>query len=698
MKTFFIVPALLSAVVLLAADVPDFALNRIFSNHMVLQRDREIPISGTAAPGEEVTVTLAGQNVTTVAGENGDWTAKFPPMAAGGPWTLTATADDRKIELCDILVGEVWLCSGQSNMEMPLYSTRPEWRAANAEAELAAANHPQLRLFNAASRPQLAPGVPCEEPRGPEWVVCTPEAIGSFSALGYFFGRDLQQKLGVPVGIINASRGGSTIKAWLPESGLRRAGLTGECESIAGAAEARRALDAGDEEALAAIRARFREWLKRFLASGGDRTTYALKKYALPDFDDSKWEKSSIPGNVPGHIDCVYWYRRKLELPADWAGRELTVSLGRIDEYDEVFFNGEKIGETNDFTPGFYKLNRVYKIPGRLVRAGDNLLAVRLVDTAGPGGFYGKSDIFSLYPTGRPEQKIPLAGGGWLRKEEFRLDTATVGVRPISPDDFQLLTPNHNFPGCLYNGMIHPWRRFPIRGFLWYQGESDAGDPRTYLKLHRLLIDEWRKAWNDDQLPFILVQLSAFERQSSPQTGMLSRDFWRGKGPRLEGSWSGLREVQTALLQVPHTGLVVSIDVGDPNDIHPRDKQTLGARAAATAEVLAYGGEGPGGGPIFSGMKKDGSTLRLSFTGTGSGLVAADDKLEGFAIAGADGKFVWADAVIDGDTVVVSAPGISSPEVVAYGWGNYPGNPNLRNREGFPASPFRSNPPDYLTE
>lgn len=659
-----------------AAPAEYFALHKVYSDHMVLQRDREIRISGTAEPGGEVSIEFAGEKRTATAGADGVWRALFPAMKAGGPHSMTVSGKNAALKLEDILIGEVWVCSGQSNMAFTTRSAR------NAEAELAgAANQPKLRLLSVNRRISAGKIAPDVETMG--WELCTPRSAAGFSAIGYFFGRDLARDLDIPVGMINSTWGGTPIESWISAAGYADAGLDDLADRAAGLPKT------GYAEVLKTRGKALVEWEKKFFGDHADavRAAAGWAKDPLPE--PEKWKTVTVPANLSSYgIDCngVFWLRKTVNIPEELAGKDLDLSLSTIDDCDEVFFNGEKVGATGIDTPQYWSVLRHYPVPGRLVRAGANTVAVRVIDHAFDGGIGGNARNLYL---GTGTTRIPLAGDDWKMRPEFLLEK-DFPVRPGAPTD-----PALYHPASLYNAMIAGLQRFPVRGILWYQGEGNTGNAKLYARTFPALIESWRKEWNDPGQIFIFAQLSSLEA-NAPRHQPLPADFYEKLQPR-ESNWAALRESQSSVLRLPNTGMAVTTDVGDPVDIHPTDKQTVARRMRMEALRLAYGRRDlVSSGPQYAGMKVEGNRIRVSFTGTGSGLVARGGALRRFAVAGKDGVFRWAKAEIDGDTVVVSSPEVPEPVAVRYAWDNNPIDANLFNREGFPASGFRSDRPDYL--
>lgn len=483
----------------------DLWLPTVFSDHLVLQRDLPIPIWGTAPAGTVVQITLAGKSATTTATDDGRWKAELPALTAGGPFQLEVAAGAARRTFSDVLIGEVWLCSGQSNMDFSLAKTakRSFAGALDWEKEVAAADHPQLRMYTAEWSMNEFPQ---REVSG-AWAVCSPQTAGDFSAVAYYFGLDLQQRLKVPVGLVTCAFGASTIEAWIRNETLEAH------PQLAGL------LQKFNKKALA-----FRDNPKLFLDYG------------------------------------------------------------------------------------------------------------------------------------------------------IALSQPKVGKGPKNPDPFQ---DQHN-PSVLHHGMIAPILPYGIRGAIWYQGESNLDSRNLYAELQQTLIEDWRAQWGNPQMPFYFVQLASYKTQS--------------KEPASGGQIAEMREVQSKALAIPHTGMAVTLDIGDEKNIHPRNKRDVGKRLAGLALAGTYGKAGEASGPIYRESAVENDRIRIKFDHAGGGLVAKNGALQQFAIAGADGKYVWADAVIEGDSVIVSASSIAKPVSVRYAWADNPAGANLYNSEGLPAAPFRTNP------
>ncbi len=655
----------------------DFSIHNVFGDHMVLQRDRNIRISGACPPAQAIRVSLAENSVIARSNHSGEWVAILPPMPAGGPHEMTISgAAGRVLTVTDILIGEVWLCSGQSNMAMPLWSETPFWRAQKGNEESASASFPQMRFYNANLSSSLAPDGPLSESRGPGWTHCTPETAAAFSATSYFFGKQLRSDLNVPIGLINCSWGGSPIQSWISREGYQKAKRQVELAQID-------SLKIQNKEKMQADkRKQIENWEDLFLKQSPGKTALA-EGYSQTDWDDSDWQKVTVPAPVTQHFPGAFWYRREIDVPAGWGDHELELGLGAIDEVDITWFNGTQVGQTGSEEPDYWLKKRVYRIPAGSVRAGQkNSIAIRVINFQGATGMEGPAADLFLRPYGEANTRISLAGE-WKYQIEFKADPRLYRPRPQPIPDHN----SHAFPATLFNSMIAPWRKFAIRGILWYQGEANVAGYPDYYHLQKILLGDWRRQWKNPDLAFVLTQLAAFHSHNPAEP--LKDDFWELL-PTGDNNWSRLREAQRAMLKEHNTGMAVSIDIGNHSDIHPADKKTLGFRLAQEARRICYGYQGVSAGPLYQKMKREGNRIRLFFDNTGSGLLAKGGELQCFAVAGEDGRFYWADACIDGETVLVSCDAVPEPREVRYAWAMYPGNPNLYNAEGFPASPFQT--------
>jgi sialate O-acetylesterase len=617
-------------------------LNPLFQDNAVLQCDSRVPVWGTGREGEKITVAFAGQNVSGVV-KDGTWKVWLNPMEPNGsPRTLTVRGDTTR-ELRDILVGEVWIASGQSNMERELGPRGGQKPIIGWEREVAVADRPQIRQFYV---PQTKSFTQQATVKG-EWKVCSPETVASFSAVGYFFARDLFAARKVPVGIIHSSWGGTPAEAWTSEAGLRK--LPDFAEPLA---ELKRvAVD--PDLARRKAEAKQAEWLEKVDPGSKPGTAWSAT-----DLDTTDWKSMALPAYFEGagfpDFDGVIWFRRTFDLPENWDGGEVELHLGNVDDMDTTWVNGEQVGMTNGWS-----LSRNYRIPGRLLKRGSNVIAVRVLDVAGGGGVYGGDDAMRLvfHAAGKAEA-LPLSGAWSCKAGPTRRETGW------PPADF---SDNPSMPTVLYNGMISPLLPYAMRGVIWYQGEANVGREGQYRGLFPAMIADWRNQWGRGDFPFLFVQIA-------PYSGMTPE----------------IREAQLLSWQRTHkTAMAVTIDCGDVDDIHPAHKEPVGARLALAARALAYGEKIEYSGPVFESMKTSGAEVVLNFTHLGGGLVAKESDLRGFTIAGADKVFHPAKAEIRGSTIVVSAANVSSPVAVRYAWANAPEG-NLFNRAGLPASPFRT--------
>ena len=645
------------------AKMGGLELPAIFSDNMVLQRNMRVPVWGTDTPGSVVNVTLTDRNPyggarrareTTLAKADGSWRVDLPVGEAGGPYILEV-AGSRTLTFDNVMSGEVWLCSGQSNMQFSVNG------AINAEAEMAAADYPDIRLVTVPRRPEAHPQKDADIDG---WKVCRPDTVPSFSAVGYFFGRDLHEALeGVPIGLINSSYGGTPVEAWTS---------AGSLQTVPEMADALNQLDAAfstPEKAQAQYEQAYAKFMDNAYAKDAGFTPSREAQWAAPDLDLGEWQAMTLPvlWESTGYkdFDGWMWFRRDVDLPAGWAGKDLTLSLGPINDMDIAWFNGTEVGRFE--IPDSVETPRVYTVPGELVQAGQNTITVRVYDMGGNGGIWGQPEEMSLQPAAAGGDAPISLAGVWRNRVGVALQD--VGTPP------QLtLGRNQNLPSALYNGMIHPLVPYGMRGAIWYQGESNAGRAYQYRTLFPLLIQDWRNIWGQGDLPFYFVQLANFfEREAEPS----------------EHSWAELREAQALALTLPNTGMATAIDIGEAADIHPKNKQELGRRLALGALANVYGQDVVHSGPMLHSSRVEDNRIRLVFDHVDSGLEVHGEELAGFAIAGEDRNFVWANAEIQGNDVVVWNDAIANPVAVRYGWA---ANPviTLYNKAGLPAPPFRT--------
>lgn len=623
----------------LSAEV---TLPKIFGDHMVLQRQKEVKIWGWAKSGESVKVSFNGQTAETKASKKGTWLVTLKPMEHGGPFEMQISGKSNTIVLKDILIGDVWLGSGQSNMEWPLETT------ADSQTEIASANFPRLRLFTVGRDMSF---VLKDDVKQGEWLECNSQNVRSFSAVAYYFGKKLQEELDVPIGLINSSWGGTRVEPWISWDWAQK-----EPEY--------RDLKLEQLEKTASQNAKNQQ--KYIDALRNDKGI--SERWFDSDAKITGWKTMDVPQDWTrteiGNADGIVWFRREINLPGAPSG-EATLSLGQIDDADETYINGVKVGSTND-----YSRERVYKIQPGILKEGKNLIAIKVTDFQGGGGLVGKPEQMFIDAN---DIKIRLDGQWEWKTSVLNTD---FGIREVGPNAY---------PSHLYNAMIAPIINFPIRGVIWYQGESNAGESYRYRELFPLLVRNWREKWGYE-FPFLWAQLANFMR-AAEEPG--------------ESGWAELREAQRLTLALPKTGQAVLLDIGDANDIHPRNKRDVGIRLAYNALAIEYGKDLVYSGPVYKSMEvKDGKAI-LSFDHVGSGLVSKGNRygyLNGFAIAGEDQKFRWARAFVQGDKVVVFHEDVKNPVAVRYAWADNPDDANLFNKEGLPASSFKTDQWKWSTD
>jgi len=626
-------------------------LPAIFSSNMVLQQQSEVPFWGEAAPNKTVRIASSWnkKNIETKADAKGNWKTTVSTPVYGGPFTI-AISDGKKTILENVMIGEVWLCSGQSNMEMPLAG----WgKIANFEQEIAGANYPEIRLLRVTKTLSTKPLTDLEVKNG-GWVACSPKTVEEFSAVGYFFGKNLYIAKNIPIGIINTSWGGTIAEAWTSGSSLKT------MPDFKPAVEKMEQTAVNKAELKAKYTKDLIEWQNK-IAKSDKGFSNGKAIWAVKELDESDWKPMNIPDNwenqsLPG-FDGVVWFRKTVEIPAEWQNTGLTLNLDMIDDNDITYFNGVEVGHTDG-----WNLSRKYAIPASLVKSGKAVITVRVFDSGGGGGIYGNASLINL--SNSSDKNIPLVGS-WQYKVSFNLNEI-----PAAPK----LADDPNQPTVLFNAMINPIVPFTIKGAIWYQGESNADKAYQYRDLFPLLIKDWRKQWKSD-FPFYFVQLANY-------TAVLPQPA--------EASWAELREAQLQTLHLENTGMAVTIDIGNEKDIHPKNKQEVGRRLSLIARANAYNENIAFSGPIYDSYRIEGNSIRITFKQVDKGLKTKNgQKLTGFAIAGLDHQFHWADAVIKGNEVVVSCKEVENPISVRYAWAENPVC-NLFNGADLPASPFRT--------
>lgn len=618
-------------------------LPRLISDGMVLQRDADVKVWGWADANEKITINFNDKTYNTTADANGKWTITLSSLKAGGPYEMEIKASNA-ITLKNILAGDVWVCSGQSNMELAM--DRVKYKYPNA---IANSDNPNIRQFVVPDRYVFE--LPQEDLQSGNWQSANPQSVLQFTAVGYFFAKALYEKYHIPIGLINASLGGSPAQAWMSENALKAFPAYLQTAEKYKDITFRNQIAEKDKAVSDAWYSQIHQ-LDKGLAPGG-------KPWFDTDCNTSDWAVMNVPGYWAdqglGNINGVVWFRKEFDVPASMTGKPAKLWLGRIVDGDFTYVNGKQVGSVSYQYPP-----RIYDIPSGLLKAGKNIITVRVINNSGKGGFVPDKP----YHLTAGEQTIDLKGP-WQYKLGATMD-------PLPGKTFIEWQPMG-----LYNGMIAPLQNYAIKGVIWYQGESNTGNPQEYQKLFPALIADWRQKWNQDDFPFLYVQLA---------------NFMEPKNKPSESNWAQTREAQLKTLSVPNTGMAVITDIGEWNDIHPLNKEDVGKRLALAAQRVAYGDkEVVYSGPIYQSVKIEGNKITLSFTNTGSGLIAKGGGApKYFAIAGADKKFVWAKAKIEGDKVVVWNDQITNPVAVRYAWADNPEGANLYNKEGLPASPFRT--------
>jgi sialate O-acetylesterase len=624
------------------AGMADVTLPRLIGDGVVLQRDVEASLWGWADDGEQIDVLLDGEPVAQVAASDGNWRVALPARPAGGPHTLEFVGNNR-VTVQDVLFGDVWIASGQSNMQLPMERVREKY-----EQDIAAADLPLMRHFTVPREFDF--DAPRRDLDGGEWQAATPESILELSAAAFFFARDLTARHGVPVGIVSSNYGGSAAESWMSEAALQAYPHYLDV--------ARHWRSNGHlQNAIATDQADNDRWYSTLDAS--DTGLTGATPWSAADFDDSGWATMTVPGfwadTDVGDVNGSVWFRREFTLRDEQAGLPAKLMLGRIVDADLTYVNGQLVGNvTYQYPP------RRYNVDVGVLRPGRNSIAVRVINTSGRGGFIEDKPYWIRVG----EETIDLRG-------EWRF---RVGARmlPLAAPRFV----RHRQPLGFYNAMLAPLLPMSIKGVIWYQGETNADRPDEYRNLFRAMIRNWRQDFGQGDFPFVFVQLANFMATHDQPT---------------ESEWAETRDAQTGALAEPNTAMAVIIDVGEWNDIHPLDKKTVGERLALAARAVAYGEGGlTWSGPMWQSVTRDDESLVVQFESVAEGLVARDGEPAGFAIAGADRKFRWASVRIDGDRAVLSHDDIVQPEYVRYAWADNPDTANLYNSAGLPAVPFEA--------
>ena len=644
-------------------------LGSLFQDHMVLQRDRPLPVWGWCRPGTTATVRLGAAQADAQADRGGRWMAILPPQPAAGPLTLSVHADGAETKLTDVWLGEVWLASGQSNMQMLVSESR------DADRETAAATYPGIRVWTTARVAALAP----QERAEGCWRVCAPDTAGKFTAVGYYFARELHRELGVAIGIIDSSWGGTIAEAW-----TSREGLLAEPELRCHAEKIDHFFGPNGQPEREAFEKRKADWLAQIPVDAGNAGE--RDGWHQSAADETGWRTMNLPRlwRAAGHVtNGVFWFRRAVEIPAAWAGRDLELHVGACDKCDHTYFDGRLLGSLSmKDSPDAWRTPRVYRLPGATVKAGRHVIAVRVFSEIYGGGMTGPVDEMWVAPVGAASgERLPLDGVWRYRIEQDFGCTPPPPALAYGPD-------NPNTPMALHNAMIAPLAPYALKGFIWYQGESNSSRPTEYRLLFPNMIRDWRRTFGQGELSFYWVQIANYlSRVDAP----------------VESDWAELREAQRLTLdRVAHGGMAVIIDIGDADDIHPKNKQDVGRRLALCALANDYGRPDlVGSSPLpVRAIRRDGAVL-VRFQPVADGLaLSSGTRPEGFELAGADRVFHQAEASIEGrDAVALRADAVAEPRWIRYAWADNP-RTNLVGGTGLPASPFETAVPggDWLSE
>lgn len=639
--------ALWGCVGVLQAEV---VLPSIFTDNMVLQQKTEITFYGVATKNKQLTVKTGWNRKEYHAetDEQGKWSLKISTPVAGGPYEITFSDGD-KLQLKNVMIGEVWFCSGQSNMEMPVAG----WgKVMNYEQEIAQAAYPSIRLFQVKKNTSLAPLKEVESTME-GWQECSSATVPEFSALAYFYARSLWKELNIPIGVIDCTWGGTPAEAWTSYKTLKQ--VLGFREELTKMEQ----LDFDPDRMEMAYNQESSEWQSLF--SKEDKGMEEGKPcWIAPNLSEAQWQDMCLPGYWESkglkNFDGVVWFRRSFEIPAEWIDKPLKLHLGMIDDEDITYFNGVEVARGSGFmTP------RTYTVPAEQVKAGKAVLAIRVSDFGGEGGIHGNTEDFYAEVNGK---RISLAGD-W----KYRVGLSLKGFppAPVSP------TQSSSYPTVLFNAMVKPWTAFPVKGVIWYQGEANVGRAEQYGDLFPALIADWRRQWQND-FPFYFVQLA---------------NFMESKEIQPDSEWAALREAQTKALKLDRVGMAVTIDIGLANDIHPKNKQEVGRRLALVALADSYGKKVCSSGPVFQNYTIKGNKMELDFGQGQDGFQIKGTILKGFTIAGPDHVFYPAEATVQEGKIILSSPKVSVPLAARYGWADNP-NCNLYGKNGLPVAPFRT--------
>jgi sialate O-acetylesterase len=642
-------------------------LPSLISDNMLMQQKINAKIWGKATPGQKIDVSTSwNAKGQTKAGDDGKWSVVIPTPEAGGPYTISISGKDTTVIVKNVLIGEVWFCSGQSNMEMPLEGWPPVDTIMHSAATIASANIPEIRIFNVLKR---ISGEPLEECSG-KWEVSTPLTVKPFSATAYFFGLKLYNELHKPVGLIESAWGGTPAESWISSPALESAG------------EFIKELNAIKESA--PLQVGYQAWLDSLKQvepnpSGTDQwkdLAFNDENISSPEFNDNEWPALVLPNafeKVTGEFDGAVWFRKKVEINKAMSGKDLVLTLGPIDDMDRTYFNGALVGSTE--VNGMWQVDRNYIIPASLVKEGNSIISVRVIDTQGGGGIYGTPEKMKLSLKTDKNISVPL-NGDWKYQPVAEFKGNKFYIFDIVKNEFlsrqRPIALGAGTPSVLFNGMVNPVLPYQIKGAIWYQGEANVGRADQYAKIFPLMIQNWRESWGIKDFPFYFVQIAPYVYSGVDST---------------ESAY--LREAQEKTLILTNTGMVSTFDITTVMNIHPPFKKQVGERLALLALNNDYGVKNQSIGPVYKTLTVEENSIKVQFENVGGGLVAKNNNLSEFEIAGKDGRYVKAKAKIVDNEVIISASSVIGPVSVRYLWRNG-AEASLFNKEGFPAWQFRT--------
>ena len=638
-------------------------LSPLFTDSMVLQRNEIINIWGKSSQNAEINIdTEWGEKLKLKSDSKGNWNGKLLTPEAGGPFTIEISSVNENINIKDILIGEVWLASGQSNMEMSLMGFPPDELILNSKNEILNANYPNIQMFTVERSMSLKPS---KKLKG-SWVKTSPNEVKKFSATAYFFAQELFDNLDIPIGIIHSSWGGTPAEAWTSETKLKDLGLFNETLESMSKNNPKGILD------LWFNKFDFIEIPQERYSLGGLKDYYENLKFSddglsESELNDDHWQDVMLPGKFDtlklNQFDGVIWLRKDVHI--DNVNSDYYLNIGYIDDMDKTFINGNYIGGLSGY--GYAHKKRLYRVPKSYLKQGKNTIAIRAIDTGGPGRFKGRmylsNDIGEIISIRGSWKYHPVAE---IYENKFYI----YGTETQIENRPHIVRLNPLLPQVLFNSMINPVLPYTIKGVIWYQGEGNVGRHDQYSSLFPGMIEDWRSRWNNE-FPFYFVQIAPFKYTEDPLKDVSQK----------------LREAQRKTLKIPKTGMVVTLDIGDFNNIHPANKKEVGKRLARIALVNDYNSTLSPYGPILKNSEIFKSAIKINFTNVGSGLINLDDELSQFEISDSSMKFFKANVSVENNSIFVSSPFVKNPIYARYAWSDTP-NATLFNSDNFPASSF----------